>query len=1440
MNMLILNRLRSGIAGLLAIGILAALPAVSQAQSTWNATSAQLWGTAANWTPNSAAPGSNSDTANSDIGQFGAVGVSVIQFNFGTIGTPYYVGTISMLSTNTVARSFGSNAGTAGTLVLNGSGGNSLILDNQSAVAMTVSPVVGSGTGPMALRITAVNSTINAVGTIAISTAIGEGATAAGITKTGNGLLSLSGASTYTGGTTVNNGILAYLTTASKPAVGITAVSATATLALGTGGTGYFSAADVTSLYNNTLANVTMNATSGVGVDTTVGDITLTASLAGARSLSKLGTGSLTLSGANSFTGGVTVYAGTLNITSAAALGDPTSPFTLLGGGFDNTGNAPITLTNTVQNWNGNFAFIGTRDLNTGTGSITMNANRTVTASNNTLTVGGEISGTGFSLTKNGSGALTLATTNTYTGGTTLSTGTLNLNLDTALPTTGAFTIAGGFLDNTSGAAITMANAFPQTWSGNFSFLGASDGSHDLTFGGTVTLSAARVVTVFAGNLTEKGVISGAFALTKTGAGTLTLTAGNSFSGAVTLGGGQLTLDFATTFTNILATGKAVAANGGTLYLKVGPSASAQTLGAVTVTAGASIIALDTSSGSNGTLTLGTLTATTINGALNIISTGGGTRTLTSTSGTLVNGIYSPRITFNGNDFTTTLSVATPFALSAYGAYTALPTGATTSSVNYRIDTPGTLTRTTDGTVNTLKLDTTAGAISLDLDGTNNYTLTVGGLNTSGTTGAILVTGNNNAEISNGFMKGPPAVADLLIHQYSTGTFTVGSVIQNSTSLLTTGLTKAGPGTLILSGANIYTGPTMVGAGTLKITGADNRLPIATALTVNSGATFDLNGFNQQVATVAGLGTYALGSKTLTIFNTTAGNSTLPGNFTGNGSVVIDGNTGRFLLLTGDNSDFNGTYTIKANSAISFQGVTAPVNASVGNVSAITVEGTFSPTVTNLGGTFDFQPAAIYNDTTIIWGNAVPFTIAGNGTFTGISNRGAVRFFGNNDQVFNGNFVLTGSASIVSEPSSNSTLKTRLRTLNGTISGTGDLYLDAHDNTASEFSQFNINGVISVNGGLWIMNSKTTLKFGRTVLNAANTFIGNTRVGPLFTTNIIQSGVRLQLGHTLALQNSTLDLNSDDSGQVEFGTATNAYTLGGLLGSRNLALTDITGNPVALSVGNNGQSPTYFGILSGTGASLTKIGGGTQALSGANSYTGTTTIIDGTLALNASGSIANSSTIIVGTAAGSPAILDATGLTGGSNLISGSFSLTGSQTVAGFGNVNVPNIGFRSPNGTTVSPGASAGTLTITGAATLAGSYKFELATAVGGSASPVSNGASSPTLTHTAYDVLVITGTADLTGLVINISSLDLPLTGFDNTKFYSWTILTSAGLTGSAPTLGTVSGSEFLTGSSGFSLSVDLNNVYLNYAAPEPSLLCGFGVLTVLGLRRFRRVNC
>jgi autotransporter-associated beta strand protein len=228
------------------------------------------------------------------------------------------------------------------------------------------------------------------------------------------------------------------------------------------------------------------------------------------------------LGGTNTFTGGVTLNAGQLNINNTSALGTVAGTFTINGGTIANTvvSNA-ITTANYPQVWNGDFTFgSANSDLNLGAGAVTLGGNRQVTISDHQLTVGGVIGGS-YSLTKAGNGTLTFAGQNTYTGGTTLSGGVLNVSSNAALAgATGTLTVNGGTL-NLNNAAQTVA---------------ALSGS-----GGTVNLGDWHTFTVNqTTSTTYSGVLTGEGALTKSGTGTLTLSGISPYVGIITVNGGTL------------------------------------------------------------------------------------------------------------------------------------------------------------------------------------------------------------------------------------------------------------------------------------------------------------------------------------------------------------------------------------------------------------------------------------------------------------------------------------------------------------------------------------------------------------------------------------------------------------------------------------------------------------------------------------------------------------------------------------------------------------------------------------------------------------------------------------------------------------------------------------------------------------------------------------
>jgi autotransporter-associated beta strand protein len=323
-----------------------------------------------------------------------------------------------------------------------------------------------------------------------------------------------------------------------------------------------------------------------------------------ASTLAKFGVGTLALGGANTFTGGATLGAGTLVVGNAGALGS--GALTIAGGAVAAAGT--IAIPNAV-NANGDFSITGTGDL-TLSGAMTLNGNRVITNSNTTGTTtfwdiggtnrsltfagNGDTTVTGFiatgtgTLTKNGTGTLILTETNTYTGATTINAGTLRVgtggttgSLTSAAITNNATLIYNRSDDVSVGQVISGSGSVTQQGTGLLSLTGASTytgattisaGTLQIGSGGTtgsiantsgITNNAALVYNR-SNALSVGSVISGSGSLTKIGAGTLTLTNANTYTGATTLSIGTLSVG---TSANLGAAAANLVFDGGTLQV---------------------------------------------------------------------------------------------------------------------------------------------------------------------------------------------------------------------------------------------------------------------------------------------------------------------------------------------------------------------------------------------------------------------------------------------------------------------------------------------------------------------------------------------------------------------------------------------------------------------------------------------------------------------------------------------------------------------------------------------------------------------------------------------------------------------------------------------------------------------------------------------------------
>jgi autotransporter-associated beta strand protein len=398
-------------------------------------------------------------------------------------------------TTVTFNNAVNAQAGTVNMTTLNG---GSLTMTNGALSASTVNVEnlnTSAGTQLTTSGGITVAPTVNTTSTIA-----GVLAGAGGFSKNGAGTVALNGANTYSGATSINAGTLSVAGSLSD----ITSVS------VASGATYNLSASDtIAAIAGAGAINLNTNTLTVNGaVDSFYSGV-----MSGAGSLVKSGSHTLTLSGANAYTGATTINAGVLNVTGS--LSDNTDVSIASGATYS------LGMSDTIARIRG----AGAVNLNTNT--LTVNGSVDSTYS-------GVMSGTG-GLVKSGSHTLTLSGANTFGGLTNVAAGTLVIANNNALGSVaGATSVANGATLDLQNVAV---GAEQITLSGGV--LSNSTGTSSLA--GNVVLASNSTIAVSGAELEISGQLSGVTrGFNKTGAGRLALSGNNRYTGTTYIDAGTV------------------------------------------------------------------------------------------------------------------------------------------------------------------------------------------------------------------------------------------------------------------------------------------------------------------------------------------------------------------------------------------------------------------------------------------------------------------------------------------------------------------------------------------------------------------------------------------------------------------------------------------------------------------------------------------------------------------------------------------------------------------------------------------------------------------------------------------------------------------------------------------------------------------------------------
>ncbi len=413
-------------------------------------------------------------------------------------------------------------------------------------------------------------------------------------------------------------------------------------------------------------------------------------------------------------------------------------------------------------------------------------------------------------------------------------------------------------------------------------------------------------------------------------------------------------------------------------------------------------------------------------------------------------------------------------------------------------------------------------------------------------------------------------------------------------------LTKTGTGKLLLGSVESYTGETVVDVGTLQM-GIANAIPDSSSLLIMSGATYDLNDFNQTVQDLTGAGAVTLETATLTV-NQASASTNFSGVISGSGSLIKEGSFSLVLsgmnTYTGETSINDGTLQMGVANAIQDSsslvinsGATYDLNDFFQNVQDLTGAGSVALgdatfIINQVSASTNFS-GVISGSGTVTKQGSFSLVLSGMNTYTGPTgvNDGTLQM-GIANAIQDSNELLVMSGATYDLNDFNQTVQD--------LTGAGAVTLGTATLAVNQASaSTNFSGVISGSGSL-IKEGSFSL-----ILSGMNTYTGETS---------INDGT-LQMGVANAIQDSTsLVVNS---GKI--------FDLDGF----DQKIQDLSGSgQITLGSGTLTVTPstfftTFAGAISGTGG-LIKTGFSELILTGANTYTGPTAVDGGFLQVNGS------------------------------------------------------------------------------------------------------------------------------------------------------------------------------------------------------------------------------